>query len=259
MLLADFKSTVDGGDWSPAMDRALAAYPTRREKIVLPVGRLRFSRPIRMSYGVPLEGSGSVGSNIGDGTVLAACFNGSSFIEWNGAEQFHGTGGLLRDVIVTADPGYTPDAAVMVTGSDASRRAGFVTIERVAVYYGNDSGRFRRGMVVDGRAIVVPGSSGCRDVWVRGLFVSGCTDAAVEILNGVHCYVDVETAPSGGCGDVRVNESSEDITISGRVYGDCYLGMCREVSCFAVASRLVVSPGAAEVRHWLRPENVFAA
>lgn len=258
MLLADFYSRTDGNDWSPAMDRALAMYPGRKEKIVFPAGRLRFTKPIEMDWGIALEGAGTVGSNAEDGTVLVACFDGADLIRWTGRQPFHGAGGLLRDVIVTADLGRSPSNAIVVTGSAPSRRAGFVTVERVVVYYGSDSGRFRCGLVIDGRAIMVPGSSGCRNVWVRGLFVSGCTDAAVEILNGVHCYVDVETAPSGGSGAVRVNEGAEDITISGRVYGDCYLGMCREVSCFAVASRLVVSPGAKEVRHWLLPEKVFA-
>jgi len=242
MKLEDFKLRSDGDDWSPAMERCIAeSHMSRDVAIEVPIGFLRFSRPIEFTAGTLLRGSGGCPSNIGQGTVLSADFDTSPFLTWNGKNSCLGTGGGLDSIVLAAAKGRKTGPAILLTGNSATNRAGEIDIRRVTVYSGSDAGNFNVGLRVDGRLINVVGSAGVRGVTVSACKFAGCILNAVELLNAVHFYGQFQTAAAtNGTGDVLVDNLSEDVQMFGTaIYGTLTLNACKDVFITGYLTKLV--------------------
>ncbi len=252
MKLKRFRRPADGTDWSPIIQRAIAeAAECGQPTIELPVGKLRFSRPIVMTRGTCLHGGGAVGSNLDAGTVLVADFDDKAFVTWNGDTPYLGTGGRLRDVTLAAAKGRLPGAAIMVTGTTASRRAGWVTLSNVFVYSGVDSSRFEWGLVVDGTAIGDQGSEGCRDVTLEGCAFAGCQKGAAVFDRAWHVYGTLQTMEGvGGSGDVHIIGKSGDIALTGGIHGTMRITATGPVGFWGYASKYQATAEAAKTA-WL--------
>lgn len=231
MKLIDYWKRSDGDDWAPAMERCVTASQVQRDEVIeLPVGYLKFSRPIVFGTGTLLRGAGGCPSNIGQGTVLAADFDDKPFLKWDGSVNSRGTGGGLDSLVIAAAVGKKPGAAILLTGLGPSNRCGEWDCHRVTVYAGSDAGSFEAGLIVSGWKITTSGSAGIRGVTVRASKFAGCRSVAVVLENAVHFYGQFQTAAAtNGKGDVVIGIGSEDVHIDGGIYGTIVLGVCKDV------------------------------
>jgi hypothetical protein len=247
--LKRFYKKSDNGDWTRAMRAAMEVSREKRDRaILLPCDYMRFTEPITFTSGTPLIGSGAVGTNLDQGSVLAADFDNAAAFVWNGLTKYRGGGAILRDFNVTAHKGRRPGAALTFLAATPEQRPGKVEIDNVSIYAGVDAGTFEIGLVVDGSRVKVPGSVGVRSV-IANMRINGCRTLAAAFWAAVHARVTLETNPIAGVGHVSVGGGSEDVDLFGRIYGTLEITDSKEVTVFARASRYCVSDKAFDA--WL--------
>src|SRR3990167_9654857 len=142
-----YRSHVDGTDWSPAIKRAsLAAQQERDDELWLPSKMCICKNTIQFSTGIRLVGRGAVGANIGQGTLLVADFDNGPILHWNGAKDYYGTGGGLRNLNICKAKGRKGGHAVLLNGTAGKNRAGHWVADTVNIYSGEDAGNFEVGI-----------------------------------------------------------------------------------------------------------------
>lgn len=250
MNLLDCYYSKDGNDYSPAFSRAIIASKSNRDEVIhIPTGRYRLTKPISFPRGTVLMGGGGCSSNLGQGTVLVADFDVADALEWNGDEDYCGTGGGMERIVIAAERGRSPGAAISLYARTPKNRAGYFDIQRVLVYAGSDAGTFETGLLVDGRQVTIPGSAGVRDVSVRAFHAYGCRRQAIMLANCIHFQGSIQTGMgTAGNADVVVMGGSENIQIEGRIWGKLVLDECRGVRMKGMASSYVIGKWSKDVR-----------
>lgn len=241
-IISYLSMTNDAKDWTQALRKAIAdSIQYKCESIYFPPGKYNFYEEIEIPNGINLIGDGCVGTNLDQGTVLVDNSSADNFLVFSGKSAYRGGGGGVHNLTIAKGFGLKGGNAIAFSGTSPHQRAGFVDINRVNVYTGSDTGRFNIGLVINGNAIQIKGSAGVRDITFN-MFISGCVVCAAYILNGVHAYGVLQTAPAGGNGNVIIGGGSEDIQIyAGRIYGDLIVNESKEVRFLGVASSKLIS------------------
>lgn len=207
----------------------------RSEGIFLPVGVYLVVSPWFLPTGVPVIGDGCVGSNKGDGSwIELATPDGdpSALINYTGAYQYRGSGGLLRDLSISRVQGRSGGTAIRMTAAAADKRVAWPTIDRVKVYSGTDAGHFDNGLVVDGSAVQLPGGAGVRDLTINNLSVQGCK-VAVDLKYAVNgLFIGGEYDPGGTqwVPSFKIGRGCQQLRFIGiSLYGQMYLENCDRI------------------------------
>jgi hypothetical protein len=166
-----------------------AAYTAYNKTVYVPNGIYKVNGTVTITQGVMIVGAGSQGSNEAYGTVFKHFSNNSCFV-WNGSgTAFAGTGGGLKNCLIVKADTYSGGNAIEIVATSDNNRPGEMFFENVLAY-GLSSGRWLRGLVVDGTAANTPGSRGVRTIeMVKCRFADVTTANETILLNQVtHFY-----------------------------------------------------------------------
>ena len=187
----DFGADKTGvADSTAAIQAAIdAAYTSNNKTVYVPNGVYKLTNTVSITQGVMIVGEGSQGSNEAYGTVFKHYSNNSCF-RWDGSgTAFAGTGGGLKNCLIVKADTYSGGNAVEIIATSDNNRPGEMLFENV-LCYGLSSGRWTRGLVIDGTAANTPGSRGVRTVeMIKCRFADVTTANETIVLNqATHFY-----------------------------------------------------------------------
>lgn len=179
-----------------AMDSAWAAmmtacYGRGNATAHIPNGNYKKTGVLPVAQGVMVMGEGSQGSTEGYGTVIRDFSNVSCFRFDGSGTDFAGTGGGLQNVLIVKQPGFSGGNPVELVATSDNKRPGEMMLVNILAY-GSGTGRWERGLVVDGSACVTPGDRGVRTVVaIKCRFADVTTVGETVVLNqATHFYSD---------------------------------------------------------------------
>lgn len=216
----DFGAVGDGvADDTAAIQAAVnAAYSSRNKTVHVPNGVYKLTGLITITQGVMIVCEGSQGSTESYGTVFVHNSIGSCF-RWDGSgTDFAGTGGGLKNCLIVKAAGYSGGNAVEIIAISDNKRPGEMVFENV-LSYGLSTGRWTRGLVVDGTACNTVGSRGVRTLHlIKCRFADVTTANETVVLNQVtHFYAHglaVDTG-SGSASGITIKGINDGIYLNG--------------------------------------------
>ena len=162
------------------------------------------SAPSAFTSGITLVGRGKrttyLVKNYTESTATDA------FLEWNGA-SVSADGGGLRNAIVYASGTNPGGAAIKLSGSSDSARAGHMSFVGVEVSSASGS-EWNYCLYSDGSAITTAGSQGIRDVTFTDLTLFNADTKTMHVLNAVNWHF-------GGTACFQGSGATPDITVDG--------------------------------------------
>lgn len=205
----------------------------RNRPVHFPCGDYLVSAPLVVPGGTMLTGCGSQGSTIGYGTTLlvAHAGNGVSFDPTTGID-YAGTGGGMRDFLMVKQTGFSGGDAILVLAVNDNRRPGEMVFENVLVY-GSGTGRWTRGVHLNGSACNTPGARGIRSVMLLKVRMT-------DIVNMHESFVFNQVVSVYGLG-IQADQGS------GAAAGFTMDGFCDNVSLNVVCNGNFVIAAAATV------------
>jgi len=192
----DFGAVGDGvHDDSDAFDAAIVEAMRRHNATIwLSAGRsYRITRTLRMRQGVVISGPGSQGSTTGFGCSIRHFSNDDLFV-WDGSgEEYAGTGGGLRNVLITKAPSFAGGTAIRLVSTRDDHRPGEMLFENVLAYgerSGGQQGLWDHGLIIDGSASDVAGARGVRSTRWFGCRFAGCRvpQQTMVLRQATHAY-----------------------------------------------------------------------
>ncbi len=224
-------------DSSNAFQRAAGkSVRNRAQSVYCPVGEYRIDQPMFWPIGLPLRGDGCVSSFMGDGTWLKLNTpdgDPSALINYTGAQQYRGSGGLLQDLNLARMKGKNGGTAIRYVATAPDKRCAWPRIRDVKIYSGSDAGNFDYGLVIDGSAVSIPGGSGVRDITCDNLSVQGCRKDAVSLKGAVNGrFVGGEIDPGGTqfIPGFRISQGCQALRFIGVcLYGQMFLDHCDRI------------------------------
>ena len=210
-----------------------------------PAKTVRFaSAPNHIPCGLTLAGAYSRGSAFGFGSFIKCDYTESTATNaclwWDGANAAtQGNGGGIRGINIQKGDGKTGGAAVKISGTDCTARAGNFHLSGVRISQG--TGTWAYDTYVDGSACATAGTQGSRDNYFSDFDVFGGTTEAIHLDNCAHCYFDgLETSPSGANGSVNITgagagtAASTDVLITAsQIGGNLTYGFSSSLACSA--------------------------
>lgn len=170
--------------------------------IILPDGENIFSSSFTLPRGVVIRGkSGAQGSTPGQGCTITHNSNNSLFT-WDGTGgSAIGTGGGVRDILITKGDGYSGGTAIKFLATSDSQRPGEMVIDNVLIS-GAGAGQWAIGFHADGTAANTAGTRGVRSIHFRKFRVANVSTNNKYIwLNQVtHVFGDVQLDSGSGSG-----------------------------------------------------------
>lgn len=192
--IMDFGGTLTG-DNTPALNASLAACVTQGKRVIeFPAGYFRFNSQPALINGIRIIGQGTTA------TYLVREYSGD-FLRFGGGTL---GAGALENVGILAGAGTTGGSGVLLTVT-ASDRPDWASLRNVKITAdGTGGGTFSNGILLDGSQPVSP--QGVRSVRISAVDVFACTQAAINVYNGVAIFMDnVGTYPAAGLtGDVYI-------------------------------------------------------
>lgn len=184
----------------------------------IPNGMYRKNGVLPIVQGVMVLCEGSQGSTDGYGTVFRDYSNVSCFRFDGSGTAFAGTGGGLKNCLILKMPGFSGGNPVEIVAQSDNNRPGEMMLENVLAY-GSGSGRWTRGLVVDGSACNTPGNRGVRTVVANKCrFADVLTVGETVLINQVsHFYahsLGVDQG-SGAAGGVTIKGINDGIYLTG--------------------------------------------
>ena len=215
----DFGAVGDGvTDDTAAIQKAVnAAVDAGNSCVYVPQGVYKISDVITIPQGVPIIGNGGQGSSVDYGVSIVHASNGNCFVfDGNGAD-FAGTGGALKNMIITKASGFSGGDAIKLVGTDDGHRPGEMMLENLLVYQGS-GGNWSRGLNIDGTANTTPGSKGVRSICLIKVRIADCsTNNEYIVFNqAVHVtgnHVQVDTGSGTGTCGITIKGDSDNIII----------------------------------------------
>lgn len=196
LALEDFGAVGDGVQDDTAAFGAAVAEATRRNNATIQLSggkTYRIEGTIRIGQGIAIRGPGSQGSTSGFGCTIRHHGTGDLFV-WDGSgKPFAGTGGGLRDVLITKAAGRRGGCAIRIVATDDSHRPGEMFFENVLIYgeqEGSRIGLWEHALVIDGTRCDHSGARGVRSTrWSGCRFASTTSEGRTVILRQVsHAY-----------------------------------------------------------------------
>jgi hypothetical protein len=210
-------------DSTSALQAAVeSAEASRNKTIFLANGHYKVTGTVTIKQGIMIVGPGTQGSNESYGTVLKHYANSGLFL-WNGnGREFAGTGGGLKNVLILKASGHSGGDAIRVVSTDNAHRPGEMSFENILIY-GDGTGLWGRGFVVDGTASNDAGGRGVRSIWANKLRIAGCDgvkypNQALYLKQVTHfysAYLELDPGTSKGPFGMTLDANWDKIFISG--------------------------------------------
>jgi hypothetical protein len=216
----DFGAVGDGTtDDTTAFQNAInAAIAANNLTVVIPDGKdYKITGTLTITQGVMIVGQGSQGSTQSYGCSITHYSTGDLFV-WNGNGITNkGTGGGLKNVLLLKADTYSGGNAVKLLATSDNFRPGEMVFENVLAY-GLSTGRWTRGLVVDGSACNTAGARGVRSVHMtKCRFADVTTANETIVLNQVtHFYAHglaVDTG-SGSAAGIKIQGINDGIYLN---------------------------------------------
>ena len=213
--IADSDGLGGGTDNTAAFQAAVdAATLAGHADVEIPAGAYKIAGIVTMHEGINLNGVGGQGSDFTSGVTIYHT-GASHCLVWDGnGVSTKGTGGGLRNILIVKGVGVSGGHAVRIVATSDNFRPGEMQLENVLIY-GDTTGLWAKGIVIDGSACVTPGSRGVRSVQFSKVRVADCTtnNQYIHITAGVHIsgnHVQVDTGHGTGTVGMTIDGFSEN-------------------------------------------------